>query len=486
MTALKFVTKSGGTSSPILQNLAVKIQDICNQYNLKVEYHHIPGVNNIQADQLSRQRMESPLYEAMIPNHIFNKINKKWGPLTIDAFASRQNRQLHQFWSLRPDPEATALDAFNQRWTTRGMYLFPPWKFIPQTIIQLKRQKIRDAALITPCPANNVQDRQMENGRMAIIRSKRQRQGMTEDEIEFLEYNIRKNTRKVYNNGWKKWENWCKQQLPTVNPQAYDPDNVLKFLMNHRNYSSQHLNGLRSSIASVFRVLHPNETPLAQQEKIVQFFQAKRHQEIKTPTEADLSTWDTDIVVHYAKTNWRNNHQLTLFDLQKKTLIILCLATMARPRSDIGRLMYKNVQFTLQDNKPVSVLLLFPEAKETNMKTARFGLIDEVEVCLTRTLFHFIQRTQSLRQNLPDDHTLFLTYLDNKNKTSSSVRPSTVSSWVKQIMTEAGIDTTVYKAHSIRSASSTKAIELGISQDKVEEHEIFADDKVRKKKGNSA
>ncbi|KAG1277773.1 hypothetical protein G6F66_012208 [Rhizopus arrhizus] len=322
----------------------------------------------------------------------------------------------------------------------------------------------------THCSANNVQDRQMENGRMALIRSKRQMQGMTEDEIEFLEYSMRKNTRKVYNNGWKKWENWCKQQLPTVNPQAYDPDNVLNFLMNHRNYSSQHLNGLRSSIASVFRVLHPNETSLAQQEKIVQFFQAKRHQEVKTPTEADLSAWDTDIVVHYAKTNWRNNHQLTLFDLQKKTLIILCLATMARPRSDIGRLMYKNVQFTLQDNMPVSVLLFFPEAKETNMKTARFGLIDKVEVCLTRTLFHFIQRTQSYRQNLPEDHTLFLTYLDNKNKTSSSVRPSTVSSWVKQIMTEAGIDTTVYKAHSIRSASSTKAIELGYSQDKVEEH----------------
>ncbi|KAG1335721.1 hypothetical protein G6F62_006542 [Rhizopus arrhizus] len=52
---------SSGTSSPLLQDLAVKIQDICNQYKLKVEYHHIPGVNNIQADQLSRQRMESPL-----------------------------------------------------------------------------------------------------------------------------------------------------------------------------------------------------------------------------------------------------------------------------------------------------------------------------------------------------------------------------------------------------------------------------------------
>lgn len=76
MTALKFATKPGRPSSPILQDLALKIQDICKQYNLKVEYHHIPGIHNIKANQLSWQRLEDPLHEAMVPRHIFNKINK--------------------------------------------------------------------------------------------------------------------------------------------------------------------------------------------------------------------------------------------------------------------------------------------------------------------------------------------------------------------------------------------------------------------------
>jgi hypothetical protein len=55
MTALKYSSKSGGTASKVLQDLAVQIQEICNRYHLEVEYEHIPGRENIQADWLSRQ-----------------------------------------------------------------------------------------------------------------------------------------------------------------------------------------------------------------------------------------------------------------------------------------------------------------------------------------------------------------------------------------------------------------------------------------------
>lgn len=50
MTALKYVTKAGGTASFQLQDLAVKIQDICNQNQLIVQYQHIPGIQNVKTD----------------------------------------------------------------------------------------------------------------------------------------------------------------------------------------------------------------------------------------------------------------------------------------------------------------------------------------------------------------------------------------------------------------------------------------------------
>lgn len=100
-TSLKYTTKSGGTAS-FLQDLAVEIQDICNQ----ATYEHVAGLENISADQLSR--MKKSLYEQTIPRRMFQDIQQKWGPLKIDAFAASHNNQLKKHWILRPDPLAHA------------------------------------------------------------------------------------------------------------------------------------------------------------------------------------------------------------------------------------------------------------------------------------------------------------------------------------------------------------------------------------------
>ena len=92
ITALKYVTKAGGTSSPILQDLAIQIQQVCNDHQFHVQYQHIQGVKNVEADRLSR--IKKPLYESNIPKKFFKKILRCWGPRTIDAFAARHNHQL--------------------------------------------------------------------------------------------------------------------------------------------------------------------------------------------------------------------------------------------------------------------------------------------------------------------------------------------------------------------------------------------------------
>jgi integrase len=63
--------------------------------------------------------------------------------------------------------------------------------------------------------------------------------------------------------------------------------------------------------------------------------------------------------------------------------------------------------------------------------------------------------------HLPEDHALFLAYVDSPNKHPSSVRPLTIAKWVKSHMERAGIDTTKFKAHSIRAAASTRAVKQG-------------------------
>lgn len=127
-----------GTSSLLLQDLAIQIQNICNNFNLQVLYQYIPGIHNTQADTLSR--IKKPLYESSIPKAMFSTINRQWGPLQMDAFAARHNRQLPHYWALNQDPEATAIGALQQDWRIKGLYLHPPWKLITR-VLQKSRNK---------------------------------------------------------------------------------------------------------------------------------------------------------------------------------------------------------------------------------------------------------------------------------------------------------------------------------------------------------
>ena len=50
----------------------------------------------------------------------------------FDLFANRYNRQLNQFYSMRPDPKALGVNALVQKWDTPTvLYANPMWSLIP-------------------------------------------------------------------------------------------------------------------------------------------------------------------------------------------------------------------------------------------------------------------------------------------------------------------------------------------------------------------
>jgi hypothetical protein len=147
-TALKYARKSGGTASPLLQQLALEINYYTTKYNLAIIYNHIAGIKNTQADLLSR--LVKPIYEWTLPWKHFNKIQAQWGPLSIDAFASRVNARLPRYWSYLEDPDAQAVNAFSQAWPKTGLYLHPPWKLIPKVLRKLQLEQVKEAVLVTP------------------------------------------------------------------------------------------------------------------------------------------------------------------------------------------------------------------------------------------------------------------------------------------------------------------------------------------------
>ncbi|EIE87454.1 hypothetical protein RO3G_12165 [Rhizopus delemar RA 99-880] len=219
--------------------------------------------------------------------------------------------------------------------------------------------------------ADIFQVEEMVDDRMELIRKTRTTEGLTLENADYLNKATRNSTQRIYNSAWKKWTNWCRKQDPKVDATQYNVLKVIKFLLENKELSSQTLNGIRSAIASVWKVLHPLETPLADQEVIRSFFEAKRKQEVRIPSQEQLMIWDTDILLKNIKKKWLTNGDLELYELQKKAILLLSLATMARLGSDIGRLQKRDVLFEWNKERKISgVTIHFRLPKETQLTVA--------------------------------------------------------------------------------------------------------------------
>ncbi|KAG1035982.1 hypothetical protein G6F43_013135 [Rhizopus delemar] len=352
MTALKYTVKDGGTASALLQDLAVKIQDLCNFYHLDVQYQHIPGVENVKADQLSRQT-SMPLYEA---NRCVCRTSQQT-PTKVLESTPRSGSDESRCIQPKMVENGNVLVPTMEVYTTGS----PKNKTGEDQEGSTCNALLADTTLVphgeqpeTEESTDIFQVEEMVDDRMELIRKARTTEGLTLENADYLNKATRNSTQRIYNSAWKKWTNWCRQQDPKVDATQYNVLKVIEFLLENKELSSQTLNGIRSAIASVWKVLHPLETPLADQEVIRSFFEAKRKQEVRIPSQEQLMTWDTDILLMNIKKKWLTNGDLELYELQKKAILLLSLATMARPGSDIGRLQKRDVLFEWNKEQKIS------------------------------------------------------------------------------------------------------------------------------------
>jgi hypothetical protein len=175
-------------------------------------------------------------------------------------------------------------------------------------------------------------------------------------------------------------------------------------------------------------------------------FRIRKKTIISLPKKHQLETWDIQILIRYLREGFRENDPLTSFQLQIKTIIILCIATMWRPRSDIGRIQYRDVLLSGPEAEPTRVTIFVREPKEGRFKHTRLGAIQDQAMCPVFNLKAFCTRTQRSRQSLPTDHSLFLARIDGRD--CYSIETGTVASYHRNAMKEAGINTKDYTPQS--------------------------------------
>ena len=68
----------------------------------------------------------------------------------IDLFASRLNKHLPSYISYKPDPTATAVNAFTLSWACKVVYCFPPFCVIPRVLQKISKDKARGILMVVP------------------------------------------------------------------------------------------------------------------------------------------------------------------------------------------------------------------------------------------------------------------------------------------------------------------------------------------------
>ena len=108
--------------------IMLAVRTWCLSHNIWISAAHIPGKDNVVADQLSPKRVNMDA-EWMIGRNALQSVLAKLEILpSIDLFASRLKAQLPRFVSYKPDRAAVALDAFSVSWKNEECFCCFPFQ----------------------------------------------------------------------------------------------------------------------------------------------------------------------------------------------------------------------------------------------------------------------------------------------------------------------------------------------------------------------
>ncbi|XP_031337283.1 uncharacterized protein LOC116166471 [Photinus pyralis] len=278
-------------------------------------------------------------------------------------------------------------------------------------------------------------------------------QGLPSSSIEIMVASISKATMKQYTCGLKRWWLYCQK----LNLDLYDANvnTILSFLTEEFNKGASYatLNTLRSSLAFII------PTNLALDTKIKRFFRGVQMLRPSAP-KYDY-TWDPGEVLTFLENCDSANISFTL--LSKKLATLLALATAHRVQT-LSLIDIRNIH-KIPDGTAIQIKI--PDRIKTSRKNGMQPLLslpfltDRPEICVATTLEIYLTRTSSRRPK--NCHKLFITL----KRPHTEVTSQTLSRWIKQTLTQSGINTEIFSAHSTRHASTSAACRNGLNLDEI-------------------
>ena len=252
----------------------------------------------------------------------------------------------------------------------------------------------------------------------------------------------RKSTGKQYTTYLSRWVTYCKnKQLDVTHATINDGLDVLTLLYKQGiDYSA--INTARSALSSA--ITPADKTTFGEHPLVTRFL--KGTFELRPSLPRYSTIWDACIVLTYLR-SFPALNDLTLKQLTLNLTMLLALVTAQRTQT-LSKLDTSCMQetttgitFTIQDTlkttrpgKHLAPIEIRPFAPDSRL-------------CPVTYIKHYITKTHSLRSN----PRLLISY----TKPHKPVTNSTVARWIRSTLQDAGIDVSIFSAHSSRTASTS-------------------------------
>ena len=235
-----------------------------------------------------------------------------------------------------------------------------------------------------------------------------------------------------------------------INPCSPHVTNVVSFLTGlfEQNYSNSTINNAKSTIAA----LNMGGQSDKYTHLINKFMKGVFN---KRPALPRYNTsWDPEQVLNLFR-NWEGNRNLSFTDLTLKTVSLLTLLSGRRGQT-IKSIKINNIFFDENEMKINLDGLQKTSKRGFNEPGIVIERYEDKKLCLVDTVQAYLRRTEQIRGG---EEQLFISHTWPFKKVSRD----TLSRYLKQVLSRAGVDTTVFKSHSMRSALVSKATKLKVS-----------------------
>ena len=257
-------------------------------------------------------------------------------------------------------------------------------------------------------------------------------------------------TTKSYNTYLKQWKEFCSSNNIDASHATVNVGiEFLTYLFREKKLGYSAINNSARSALSNF--IQNNDTiPFGKLPVVIRFMKGIFRLRPSLPKYTVI--YDPQIVLDYLKTITN----MTLKTLTLKVTTLLCFVTGQRNQT------IHSMDIDFMHDEDEKITFLIPTLLKTTTRKQHLQPIELFEyhqdqsLCVVTHIRLYLDVTKSVRRG----HTkLLLSYVEPH----SPVTSATTAKWVKQTLKDAGIDTTVFTAHSTRAASTSSAKVKGLS-----------------------